>query len=57
MIRLILGLSRWVMAALVVVGVAKGADLSQYRGFKLGMDLPAVANGNGSECGPGEDYP
>ena len=47
MIRLILGLSRWVMAALVVVGVAKGADLSQYRGYKLGMNLPEVATATG----------
>ena len=47
MIRLILGLSRWVVAALVVVGVARGADLSQYRGFKLGTDLPAVLTATG----------
>lgn len=44
MISFIFGLSRWVMAAFVGLGVAGGADLSQYRGFKLGTNLPTVAS-------------
>jgi len=35
------------MAAFVALGVGSGADLSQYRGFKLGIDLSTVAKAAG----------
>ena len=47
MITFALGVSRWATAAFLAVGVAGGADLSQYRGFKFGTNMAAVATAAG----------